>query len=151
MADRDRVRVGGNNAIQHRGGQASRLAELLVMARIVHSESGPMLPDPSKEPGSNDAVPIYELEIIDWIQGERYDEIIVRFPGREVQRLLRYHHPRTNAEQHKTDAAEKILGKLGPIEHSNKERKHQRRETRARGNKLRAGVQRRDEASRKGS
>jgi hypothetical protein len=110
------------------------------MARIIHSESGPMPPDPSEESRNDDSTTSYELEIIDWIEGERYDEIIVQFPGREVQRLLRYHNPRTNAEQHKTDAAEKILGKLGPIEHSNKERKHRRRKTRALGNKLRAGA-----------
>ena len=145
MADRDRVRAGGNNAIQHRGGQASRLAEFLVMARIIHSESGPMPPDPSEEAGSNDAMPIYELEIIDWIERERYSEIIVRYPGREVQRLRRYRDPRTTKEKRETRAAEKILEKLGPIEsatHPNKERAHRRRKTRALGNRLRGEAQR---------
>ena len=110
----------------------------------MRSESVPMPPDPSEEPRSD-----YELEIIDWFEGEHYDEIIVQFPGREVQRLRRYHNPRTNAEQRATSDAEKILGKLGPIEHSNKERKRRRRNTQALGNKSRALAKSRDEARRK--
>jgi hypothetical protein len=111
------------------------------MARIIHYESGPISPDPSEESRNDDATTSYELEIIDWIEGERYDEIIVQFPGREVQQLRLYHDPKTNTEKRETHDAEKILGKLGPIEHSNKERKHRRRETRALGNKLRAGAE----------
>jgi len=50
------------------------------MARIIHYESGPISPDPSEESRNDDATTSYELEIIDWIEGERYDEIIVQFP-----------------------------------------------------------------------
>jgi hypothetical protein len=108
-----------------------------------------MPPDSSEESRSD-----YELEIIDWIEGARYDEIIVRFPGGEVQRLRRYRDPRTTKEKRETRAAEKILEKLGPIEsatHPNKERAHRRRKTRALGNRLRGEAQRWDEARRKSS
>jgi hypothetical protein len=129
------------------------------MAKIVISDSDPIPPDPSDQPRNNDAL---WYDLVSWTETERLVEIIVQFlPSGELQRFLRYHDPKTNTEKRETRAAKKILDKLIPpgtadkmmgldsATHSSKERAHRRRKTRALGNKLRAGAQRRDEAKRK--
>jgi hypothetical protein len=100
------------------------------MSKIVGPHSAPAEPDP-----------------------EEFDEFEVLESNGDCTTYRLWYKPKTNTQRHETEAALRALKKpsLESATHSNKERAHDNRKTRQRGNRLRGAAQCGSEARRKDS
>jgi hypothetical protein len=116
------------------------------MARIVSSASGPIPPDPDDPaPRLTDGKEVIAVQLYDKRVTEQYVEFRLQYSTGELERFCYWFNPRTNNQRRETALALKNWPhSLEAAVQTNKERGHDKRETRHLGKRLRGEAERKN-------
>jgi hypothetical protein len=118
------------------------------MAKITIGKSfGPEPIAPSNVAGLNVSHQYPGHQLVDRHLTDVYAELTFQLSSGEFKICRRWFHPKNNSQRRETKAAEGMLSEMPSLESqksSNKERRHQKRKTRALGNRLRGEASRTD-------